>query len=57
MSIFFSPLSIPIPLNAWQGHKTPDHIVSLIDELLEQHAEVDAAKLLNERGCRSPPHF
>lgn len=44
-------LSIPVPLNAWQGRKTPDTIVSLIDELLEEHTEVEVAKILNERGC------
>ena len=44
-------LSIPIPLNAWQGRKTPDNIVSLIDELLEQHSELEVAKMLNEQGC------
>jgi hypothetical protein len=33
-------LSIPIPLNAWQGRTTPDHVVSLIDELLEVIAKL-----------------
>jgi len=44
-------LSIPLPLNAWQGRTTPDHIVSLIDELLEYHSEAHVAELLNKRGC------
>lgn len=44
-------LSIPVPLNAWQGRKTPDTIVSLIDGLLEQHNEGEVARLLNEQGC------
>ena len=44
-------LSIPVPLNAWQGRTTPQQIVSLIDELLEHHSEVEVAKQLNERGC------
>jgi len=44
-------LSIPIPLNAWQGRKTPDHIASLIDALLDKHREVEVVKMLNEQGC------
>ena len=44
-------LSIPIPLNAWQSRKTPDHVVSLLDELLAQHNEWEVAEILNERGC------
>jgi len=44
-------LRVPLPLNAWQGRKTPDHIVALIDELLDRHTDPEIAKLLNERGC------
>jgi hypothetical protein len=44
-------LSIPVPLNAWQGRKTPDTIVSLIDELLDKHSEAEVGKMLNEQGC------
>jgi hypothetical protein len=43
--------SIPIPLNAWQGRKTPDHIVSLINRLLDQNTERQVAKILNDQGC------
>lgn len=44
-------LSIPVPLNAWQGRTTPRQVVSLIDELLEQHSEAQVVKQLNEGGC------
>jgi hypothetical protein len=44
-------LRVPLPLNAWQGRKTPDHIVALIDELLDRHTDAEVAELLNERGC------
>jgi len=44
-------LNVPLPLNAWQGRKTPQHVVDLIDELLERHTDAEAVDLLNERGC------
>jgi hypothetical protein len=44
-------LSVPLPLNAWQGRKTPEHIIDLIDELLERHTDAQVVDLLNERGC------
>ena len=44
-------LRIPLPLNAWQGRKTPENIVALIDVLLDRHTEAEVAELLNERGC------
>ena len=44
-------LRVPLPLNAWQGRKTPEHIVALIDEFLDRHTDAEAAELLNERGC------
>jgi len=44
-------LRTPLPLNAWQGRKTPEPIVALIDELLDPHTDAEVAELLNERGC------
>jgi len=44
-------LRVPLPLNAWQGRKTPEHIVALIDELLDRHTDAEVAERLNERGC------
>jgi DNA invertase Pin-like site-specific DNA recombinase len=44
-------LNVPLPLNAWQGRKTPQQVVDLIDELLEHHTDAQVVDLLNERGC------
>jgi DNA invertase Pin-like site-specific DNA recombinase len=44
-------LQVPLPLNAWQGRKTPEPIVALIDELLDHHTDREVAERLNERGC------
>jgi len=44
-------LRIPLPLNAWQGRKTPENTVALIDELLDRHTDAEVAELLNERHC------
>ena len=44
-------LTVPVPLNAWQGRKTPHHVVSLIDQLLEEHTESHVAELVNQQGC------
>ena len=41
--------TIPIPLNAWQGRKTPEPVVALIDHLSEQHTYQQIADLLNQR--------
>lgn len=43
-------LRIPLPLNAWQGRKTPEPVVALIDELLDRHTDGEVAERLNERG-------
>lgn len=42
--------TIPIPLNAWQGRKTPEPVVALIDRLSDQHTYRQIAEALNERG-------
>lgn len=44
-------LTTPLPLNAWQGRRTPEPIVALIDELLDRHTDAEVAERLNERGC------
>ena len=44
-------VKIPLPLNVWQGLKTPAHIVSLIDKLSRQYNDAEIASQLNERGC------
>ena len=43
--------NVPLPLSAWQGRKTLQHVVDLIDELLENHTDAQVVDLLNERGC------
>ena len=44
-------LNVPLPLSAWQGRKTPQHVVDLINGLLEHHTDAQVVDLLNERGC------
>ena len=46
-------LKLPLPLNAWQGRKTSDHILAQIDELLKHHTDAQTAALLNERGLKT----
>jgi hypothetical protein len=46
-------LTLPLPLNAWQGRTTPQHVVSQIDELLEHHTDRQVATLLNDRGLQT----
>jgi DNA invertase Pin-like site-specific DNA recombinase len=46
-------LRLPLPLNAWQGRKTSDHVLAQIDELLKDHTDAQAAALLNERGLKT----
>jgi len=44
-------LQTPLPLNAWQGRRTPESIVALIDELLDSRTDAEVAGRLNEKGC------
>ncbi len=46
-------LRLPLPLNAWQGRKTSDHVLAQMDELLKHHTDAQAAALLNERGLKT----
>jgi hypothetical protein len=46
-------LTVPIGLPAWMLRKTPAAIVSIIDELLDTHSEVEITAILNERGHRT----
>src|SRR5215470_16391576 len=46
-------LTLPRPLNAWQGRKTPAEVVTEIDQLLDHHTYPQIAAILNERGTRS----
>lgn len=46
-------LRLPLPLNAWQGRKTSDHVLARIDELLNHHTDAQTAAILNERGLKT----
>jgi len=46
-------LTVPVGLPAWMIRKTPAAIVSMIDELLDTHSEVEITAILNERGHRT----
>jgi len=46
-------LTLPLPLNAWQGRTTPDNVVAQVDELLEHHTDAEVARLLNQRGLQT----
>ena len=46
-------LKLPLPLNAWQGRKTSDHVLAQIDELLKHHTDAQTAALLNERDLKT----
>ena len=46
-------LTLPLPLNAWQGRMTSPHVIAQVDELLQQHTDAEVAKRLNERGIET----
>ena len=50
-------LHLPVPLNAWQLRKTPDEVITLIDQLLEHHTYAQIAGTLNtQQGTPRRPH-
>ncbi len=46
-------LSLPLPLNAWQGRTTSPAVVTEIDALLEHHTDGEVAQILNQRGLET----
>ena len=44
-------LTVPVPLKAWQGLKTPDLVVARINELAANHPDGQIARILNGQGC------
>lgn len=46
-------LTLPLPLNAWQGRTTPPHVVAQVDELLADHTDAEVASFLNQRDIRT----
>jgi DNA invertase Pin-like site-specific DNA recombinase len=46
-------LQLPLPMNAWQILKTPDHVLAQISALLEHHTDSETVAILNARGIRT----
>ena len=46
-------MTLPLPLASWQLRKTPDHVVTAIDELTEEHTDSQIAAILEQRGFTS----
>ncbi|HEX5926821.1 MAG TPA: recombinase family protein [Baekduia sp.] len=46
-------LTIPIPLNAWQARQTDPDTFKLLDQLLHDHTDAEAAQQLNAAGRRT----
>ena len=47
------PSQLPLPMNAWQILKTPDHVLAQIDALLEHHTDSETVAILNARGIQT----
>ena len=46
-------LKLPLPLNAWQGRKTPKHVLTKMDELLNKFTDAQVAAGLNKQGLKT----
>lgn len=46
-------LTLALPLTAWQARQTDPAVVTLIDELLNEHTDAEIVEILNQRGLRS----
>ncbi|MHB1836191.1 MAG: recombinase family protein [Solirubrobacteraceae bacterium] len=46
-------LTIPIPLNSWQQRQTDPDTIALLDQLLDEHTDAEAAEHLNAAGRTS----
>jgi DNA invertase Pin-like site-specific DNA recombinase len=46
-------LSVPIPPSAWKARETDPDTLALLDRLLDQHTDAEAAAALNAAGHRS----
>jgi len=46
-------LTTPIPPTAWQARQTEPETMAMLNELLEEHTDAEAAEALNRAGCRS----
>lgn len=46
-------LALPLPLPAWALRQTSSEVVAEVDRLLEDHTDVEIARILTQRGFRS----
>jgi DNA invertase Pin-like site-specific DNA recombinase len=46
-------LTLSRPLNCWELRQTDPAVVAVLDELLDQHTDAQASRILNERGLPS----
>jgi hypothetical protein len=46
-------LQLPLPMNAWQILKTPDHVLAQISALMEHHTDSETVAILNARGIQT----
>jgi DNA invertase Pin-like site-specific DNA recombinase len=46
-------LHLELPKQSWQLHQTPSTVVELVDQLLDDHNDVEVASRLNTLGLRS----
>lgn len=46
-------LTLPLPLNAWQGRITPPGVVAEIGTLLADHTDAQVAAILNDRDIKT----
>ena len=46
-------LTLPLPLNAWQGRMTPATTLHQMGLILQEHTDSEAATILNERGLKT----
>jgi DNA invertase Pin-like site-specific DNA recombinase len=46
-------LTIPKALNSWQARQTPAELLAEIDQLLDEHTDLETARRLNQLGHRS----
>jgi DNA invertase Pin-like site-specific DNA recombinase len=46
-------LTLPLPLAAWQLRQTPPHVITAINELLDEHTDSQIAAILTSRNLTS----
>ena len=46
-------VKIPLPLNAWQGRKTAEHVLAKMDDLLNHYTDSEVAQKLNQLGLKT----